>query len=65
MWVFVMPNIPTIFRIEADRDHVNWSKPAGIPPVSLWMAVAAALALVASILRMTRGEHHAFIYFQF
>jgi alginate O-acetyltransferase complex protein AlgI len=65
VWVLVMPNIPTIFRIEADRDHVDWTRPAGIPPVSLWMASAAALALAASIIFMTRGAHHAFIYFQF
>jgi alginate O-acetyltransferase complex protein AlgI len=65
VWVIVMPNIPTIFRIEADRDHVDWTKPAGIPPVSLWMASVAALALAASVISMARGEHNAFIYFQF
>jgi alginate O-acetyltransferase complex protein AlgI len=65
VWVLVMPNIPTIFRIEADRDHVDWTRPAGIPAVSLWIASAAALALAASIIFMARGAHHAFIYFQF
>jgi D-alanyl-lipoteichoic acid acyltransferase DltB (MBOAT superfamily) len=65
LWVFVMPNIPTIFRIEADRDRVDWTRPAGIPPVSLWIASAAALALAASVIFMAKGAHNAFIYFQF
>jgi alginate O-acetyltransferase complex protein AlgI len=65
VWVVVMPNIPTVFRIEADRDRVDWARPAGIPPVPLWIASVAALALAASIVFMARGEHNAFIYFQF
>ena len=65
IWVIAMPNIPTIFRIEADRDHVDWTRPAGIPPVSLWIASAAALALATSVIFMAKGVHNAFIYFQF
>jgi alginate O-acetyltransferase complex protein AlgI len=65
LWVVVMPNIPTIFRIETDRDRIDWARPAGIPPVPLWIASVAALALTASIIFMARGEHNAFIYFQF
>lgn len=65
VWVIVLPNIPTIFRIEADRDHVDWTRPKGIPQVSLWMASLAALALAVSVILMARGEHNAFIYFQF
>jgi D-alanyl-lipoteichoic acid acyltransferase DltB (MBOAT superfamily) len=64
-WVIFLPNIPTIFRIEADRDQVDWTKPAGIPSVSLWTASAAGLALAASVIFLARGEHNAFIYFQF
>jgi alginate O-acetyltransferase complex protein AlgI len=65
VWVLVMPNIPAIFRVEADRDRVDWARPGGIPPVPLWIASAAALALAASVIFMARGEHNAFIYFQF
>jgi D-alanyl-lipoteichoic acid acyltransferase DltB (MBOAT superfamily) len=65
LWVIVLPNVPTIFRIEADRDHVDWTKPAGLPPAPLWMAVTAAAALAISVIFMARGEHNAFIYFQF
>lgn len=64
-WVIFLPNIPTIFRIEADRDQVDWTKPAGIPSVSLWTASAAGLALAASVIFLARGGHNAFIYFQF
>jgi alginate O-acetyltransferase complex protein AlgI len=65
LWVIVLPNVPTIFKIEADRDHVDWTKPAGLPPVPLWIAVIAAFALAFSVIFMAKGEHNAFIYFQF
>lgn len=65
VWVIVMPNVPSIFRIEADRDHVDWEKPAGIPRVPLWTAALAALALAGSVAVMAREKHNAFIYFQF
>jgi alginate O-acetyltransferase complex protein AlgI len=65
LWVIVMPNVSTIFRIEADRDHVDWTKPAGLPPAPLWIAVTAASALAISVIFIARGEHNAFIYFQF
>ena len=65
LWVIVLPNIPTLFYIESDRDRVNWTNPAGIPPVSLVRAATAAAALAVSVIIMARGEHNAFIYFQF
>ena len=65
LWVIVLPNVPTIFKIEADRDRVDWTKPAGLPPAPLWIAITAAAALAISIIFMARDEHNAFIYFQF
>ena len=65
LWVLCLPNIPKLFRIEVDRDKVDWHKPAGIPPPPLWVAAAAALALIASMVVLAREETNAFIYFQF
>lgn len=65
LWTFLLPNLPDIFRIQTDRDAVDWAAPAGIPPVPLWVPAVAALALVASITFLARDQNHAFIYFQF
>lgn len=65
LWVICLPNIPQLFRIEADRDRVDWNKPHGIPAVPQWIAAAAALALVTSLIFLARDENNAFIYFQF
>ena len=65
IWVLALPNIPAIFGIEVDRDRVDWNAPAGIAPAPLWVAITAALALVASVILLARDENNAFIYFQF
>jgi len=65
LWVLCFPNIPRLFCIEADRENVDWNSPDGIPPVKLWVAAVAAIALVMSIVVMAREETNAFIYFQF
>jgi alginate O-acetyltransferase complex protein AlgI len=65
LWVLCLPNIPQIFRIEIDRDAVNWSSPAGIPLPPSWIAGSAAIALIVSIILLAREETNAFIYFQF
>ncbi|WP_314963887.1 MBOAT family O-acyltransferase [Bradyrhizobium cosmicum] len=65
LWVIILPNIPTLFRIEWDRDRIDWTKPVGIAPVSLSLAALSALALSISVIAMARGQHNAFIYFQF
>lgn len=65
LWVLCLPNVPQLFRIEIDRDAVNWNSPAGIPLPPSWIAGSAAIALVASIILLAREETNAFIYFQF
>jgi alginate O-acetyltransferase complex protein AlgI len=65
LWVLCLPNVPQLFRIEADRDAVNWNSPAGIPLPPSWIAGFAAIALVYSIILLAREETNAFIYFQF
>lgn len=65
LWVLCLPNVPKLFRIEADREKVDWNSPDGIPPAKLWIAAFAAIALVMSIVVMAREETNAFIYFQF
>ena len=65
LWVLCLPNIPQIFRIEIDRDAVDWSSPAGIPLPPSWVAGSAAIALVVSLILLAREETNAFIYFQF
>jgi D-alanyl-lipoteichoic acid acyltransferase DltB (MBOAT superfamily) len=65
LWALLLPNIPRIFRIAADRDAIDWTAPPGIPLPPVWVSVAAALALVASLIGMARNEPNAFIYFQF
>ena len=65
LWALLLPNIPRIFRIEPDRDAIDWTAPPGIPLPPLWVSAAAALALVASLIGMARNEPNAFIYFQF
>ena len=61
----LLPNLPTIFGIAADRDAIDWTAPPGIPPPPIWVSAAAALALVASLIGMAQNEPNAFIYFQF
>jgi alginate O-acetyltransferase complex protein AlgI len=65
LWALCLPNIPQLFRIEIDRDAVNWNSPAGIPLPPSWIAGLAAIALVSSIIILAREETNAFIYFQF
>jgi alginate O-acetyltransferase complex protein AlgI len=65
LWVLCLPNIPQIFRIEIDRDTVDWSSPTGIPLPPSWVAGSAAIALVVSLILLAREETNAFIYFQF
>lgn len=65
LWVILLPNIPTLFGIEWDRDKIDWSTPVGIPPVPTRLTVLAAAALAISLVIMARGQHNAFIYFQF
>lgn len=64
-WALMLPNVPKIFRMEADRDKIDWTAPPGIPPSPLWVSPIAAVALVASLIGMARNEPNAFIYFQF
>ena len=61
----VLPNLPTIFRIAADRDVIDWTAPPGIPLPPIWISAAAALALIASLIGMAQDAPNAFIYFQF
>jgi alginate O-acetyltransferase complex protein AlgI len=65
LWALLLPNIPRIFRIAADRDAIDWTAPPGIRLPPIWVSAAAALALVASLIGMARNEPNAFIYFQF
>ena len=61
----LLPNLPTIFRIAADRDAIDWTAPPGIPLPPIWVSAAAALALIASLIGMAQNAPNAFIYFQF
>jgi alginate O-acetyltransferase complex protein AlgI len=65
LWALLLPNIPRVFRIAADRDAIDWTAPPGIPPPPVWVSSAAAIALLASLIGMARNEPNAFIYFQF
>jgi alginate O-acetyltransferase complex protein AlgI len=65
LWALLLPNIPKIFRIAADREAIDWTAAPGIPLPPVWVSAAAALALVASLIGMARNEPNAFIYFQF
>jgi alginate O-acetyltransferase complex protein AlgI len=65
LWALLLPNLPRIFRIAADRDAINWTAPPGIPLPPVWVSSAAAIALLASLIGMARNEPNAFIYFQF
>jgi hypothetical protein len=65
LWALLLPNIPWIFRIAADRDAIDWTAPPGIPLPPVWVSSAAAIALLASLIGMARNEPNAFIYFQF
>jgi D-alanyl-lipoteichoic acid acyltransferase DltB (MBOAT superfamily) len=65
LWALLLPNLPRIFRIEADRDAIDWTAPPGIPLAPVWVSAVAAIALVASLIGMARNEPNAFIYFQF
>jgi D-alanyl-lipoteichoic acid acyltransferase DltB (MBOAT superfamily) len=65
LWALLLPNLPRIFRIAADRDAIDWTAPPGIPLPPVWVSSAAAIALLASLIGMARNEPNAFIYFQF
>lgn len=65
IWVLALPNVPKIFRLEANRDKIDWSSPPGIPFPPFWISPLAALALIASLIGMAKNEPSAFIYFQF
>jgi D-alanyl-lipoteichoic acid acyltransferase DltB (MBOAT superfamily) len=65
LWALLLPNLPRIFRIAADRDAIDWTAPPGIPLPPVWVSSAAAVALLASLIGMARNEPNAFIYFQF
>jgi len=65
LWALLLPNLPRIFRVPADRDATDWTAPPGIPMPPVWISAAAALALVASLIGMAQNEPNAFIYFQF
>jgi alginate O-acetyltransferase complex protein AlgI len=65
LWALLLPNLPGIFRIAADRDAIDWTAPPGIPLPPVWVSAAAAVALVTSLIGMMRNEPNAFIYFQF
>jgi D-alanyl-lipoteichoic acid acyltransferase DltB (MBOAT superfamily) len=65
LWALLLPNLPRIFRIAADRDAIDWTAPPGIPLPPAWLSSAAAIALLASLIGMARNEPNAFIYFQF
>lgn len=65
LWALLLPNIPGIFRIAADRDAIDWTAPPGIPLPPVWVSSVAAIALLASLIGMARNQPNAFIYFQF
>jgi D-alanyl-lipoteichoic acid acyltransferase DltB (MBOAT superfamily) len=65
LWALLLPNLPGIFRIAADRDAIDWTAPPGIPLPPVWVSSAAAIALLASLIGMARNQPNAFIYFQF
>jgi D-alanyl-lipoteichoic acid acyltransferase DltB (MBOAT superfamily) len=63
--VLTMPNVPQLFALATDPKRVDWRAPLRLGLPRYVTVATAAVAFCLSVILLSAGKEHVFIYFQF